>query len=115
MHSFIWMTVQTCALFVNNRVLRIPADPCVLFSCTPFACVAGVYLLLGGVIYQRVTSGAKGIDQIQIKSLAQPWQHGSRTYKWTLPRDHWRWVIYSGGGELLADHCRNYRGGITGG
>ena len=64
MHSFIWMTVQTCALFVNNRVLRIPADPCVLFSCTPFACVAGVYLLLGGVIYQRVTSGAKGIDQI---------------------------------------------------
>ena len=62
MQSFIWMTVQTFTLFVNNRVLRIPADPCVLFFCR-FACVAGVYLL-GGVIYQRVTSGAKGIDQI---------------------------------------------------
>ena len=31
--------------------------------CFRFACVAGVYLLVG-VIFQRVTAGAKGIDQI---------------------------------------------------
>ena len=42
--------------------MTIPADTRVSF-CSRFACVAGVYLL-GGVIYQRVTSGAKGIDQI---------------------------------------------------
>ena len=57
-YALIWMTVQVH----SSEFLRIPADTRVSF-CSRFACVAGVYLL-GGVIFQRVTSGAKGIDQI---------------------------------------------------